>query len=186
MAGLAPTAPGPGAAQGSRLQRPGRRPKASRVSDSPGAAAHPPALGTAAGRTERGIPCRAVPYQLLLQGGEGGLQTVLLAVGRQGLLLSARRRPLRHGQGGPHQLPLLLPKHLELLEAGESRLQPLAHPAAIPAARPRGAQQHGQRWAAAPAMAGGRRGGCGAAPAPGRACAALRSAAGTGASEAEP
>lgn len=87
------------------------------------------------------LPARLVSYQLFLEGGEGGLQPELLTVGAQGLLAFARR----HSQGGPHQLPLLLPQHLELLEAGQGRLQPLAHPAAIPAARPRGAQQHPQR-----------------------------------------
>lgn len=131
------------------------------------------------------FPARPVSYQLFLEGGEGGLQPELLAVGAQGLLAFARR----HSQGGSHQLPLLLPQHLELLEAGQGRLQPLAHPAAIPAARPRGAQQHPQRWAAAPAMAVGRRGGGGAGPASGRVCGqgrSHRSAAGGGASARRP
>lgn len=159
----------------------------------PPAASQDPGGGKRAPRGEGGGPVPTpVPYQLLLQGGEGGLQPVLLAVGGQGLRSSARRRPLRHVQGCPHQLPLLLPQHLELLEAGQGRLQPLAHPAAIPAARPRGAQQHRQRWASIPAMATGgrrRRGSGGAAPAPGRACGEgrpPRSAAGGGASAAGP
>lgn len=74
-------------------------------------------------------------YQLLLQGRQGRLQPLLFSPHRvddpRGCVHASDRLLSVHPQCPVHHLALFVPQQMQLLQAGQSRLQPLPDPAAV-------------------------------------------------------